>query len=124
MKRSIMRGGLPGELCRLQPGRFELDLHGPELVDLALQFGESLVIAGRGSHLLVQGREPLLESGNLLFQASEILLAWRRAALVVDRASTDVLIRGLSGGRSRRDCRYWSTPPGAGRRSRLPSRRS
>ena len=42
-------------------------------LDLALQLGEPLVIAGGARHLLVQGAEPLVETGNLLFQAGEVL---------------------------------------------------
>ena len=54
------------------PGRFELDLDSPELVNFLLQLGETLVIACGNRHLVVQSSKTLVETGDLLFQTSEI----------------------------------------------------
>ena len=61
----------------------QIVLSGSDQFDLALQLSELLIVAGRGRHLLVQGSDPLVKAGDLLFEtrsgASEDVRAGRLA---------------------------------------------
>ena len=57
---------LAGDVGRLQPGVLQLLLAGTDRLDLTLQLGQTLEVAGHRRHLFVQRREPLVDARYLL----------------------------------------------------------
>jgi hypothetical protein len=54
LQRSLHRPNLASDLGCLQPGKLQLILVDGDALDLALQFGQPLVIAGSAGHLFMQ----------------------------------------------------------------------
>src|SRR5512133_2212863 len=65
---------LASDIGGLEPSQLQLFLVGIDQLELTLKFGQSLIVAGGGGHLVMQCAEPLVESGNLLFESGKVLL--------------------------------------------------